>query len=1026
MKTDQKPHSRPGDVYDPENDDKKPGAYQHWRPPGYDKDNSGYDPANPSSKSNNPDVAKGEKNSDTSDGQKTAANDKERNLQNQDSDSLGSGYSPGNTPKKTKARSKVKKRLIFAVITVVFTVVGALVTMSPSFLINHMRDILTGKIGELSTSHSRRYKRKNIHKVSDLFSRDGRLGGRVIADMEHFGYKFRFSLDNPNHILGISPPGSNVWYPSSTGAAYGVVDEFVEIRHPLMFSRFKTKRMNALTKRFNVLPRSVVKKTPNDIDGDPDSTLRRNMAQATYNGEGDIPNLHAQAVDPKEGDATPRTGFDDSLSNGTGSFDDIRKKLVAEGVDIDKIDDKDLSRILRSLGGEVDEDLIKAVNRVIARGSLSGKVFHSLRGLLDVTEVPDRICTLKNRIRAGGTAARTVSARAMMKLALAYISGADGVRMGAASSELLGSLLRNITSPDSSGLPIGAAPGFTYALNGRFSRSANNYLKPGYSVNGKPTGLVSVFTKSTDSFPGTGQKACGVWQNPVTQIGLGIGQVVLFVFTGGTLNGGIKAGITAAKASLSRVFTKSAVTAAKRFLKRVIIIEITFEAVGTIMQLYTEKMLTLPTTTQSKGGKLGGEITAGGGVLSKQRNLMAGQIPATSGVYAEAYEVFLAEKKEEMKNTSILARIFDYGNLNSLAFNTVSRVAFSAPTLTGISNNISTSLISVPGSILGTFGRLISPSVYAADDDEVTFETYVVEGNGAHAGEELATDPAGNLLTVLPEDIIEADPVQNEQDLLKTEGGGPYIDAITKEPIGVFAEHVEKCVNNIDTISVIEGGDPTNLAEDCLAVFPITRKFKVHLAYLDMLDGLEAEFLPEEISGSGGNAVFTTSVVDTEIESAEDTSNLPCAPGFTSQRVVPVGNGKIRVKLCSYGEVRDVNASWSNNVSSMLATAKSERNLSFAGGGFRTAARQIALRKANCGTTHYDIYEKPSSKCHPSTARPGTSNHELGLAIDFSNMCYPNSTCNGNPRYDWLVTNSQRWGIKKLGSEAWHWSWNGH
>jgi hypothetical protein len=48
----------------------------------------------------------------------------------------------------------------------------------------------------------------------------------------------------------------------------------------------------------------------------------------------------------------------------------------------------------------------------------------------------------------------------------------------------------------------------------------------------------------------------------------------------------------------------------------------------------------------------------------------------------------------------------------------------------------------------------------------------------------------------------------------------------------------------------------------------------------------------------------------------------------------------------------------------------------------RSREQQIALRRAHCGTSDYDVFQKPSSECKPQTARPGSSKHELGLAVD--------------------------------------------
>ncbi|MFF1528566.1 M15 family metallopeptidase [Cellulomonas sp. NPDC058312] len=100
----------------------------------------------------------------------------------------------------------------------------------------------------------------------------------------------------------------------------------------------------------------------------------------------------------------------------------------------------------------------------------------------------------------------------------------------------------------------------------------------------------------------------------------------------------------------------------------------------------------------------------------------------------------------------------------------------------------------------------------------------------------------------------------------------------------------------------------------------------------------------------------------------------------------------------------------------------SAAGINLSGWGYRTTAQQIALRIEHCGgNTPYNVYEKPSSQCSPPTAQPGTSMHERGLAIDF--------TQDGGDLKDsgfaWLAAHAAGYGLKNFPKERWHWSTNG-
>lgn len=108
-----------------------------------------------------------------------------------------------------------------------------------------------------------------------------------------------------------------------------------------------------------------------------------------------------------------------------------------------------------------------------------------------------------------------------------------------------------------------------------------------------------------------------------------------------------------------------------------------------------------------------------------------------------------------------------------------------------------------------------------------------------------------------------------------------------------------------------------------------------------------------------------------------------------------------------------------------LINAARADGLTLSGGGFRDPQRQIDLRRSNCGTTDFAIFEMPADQCSPPTARPGQSQHELGLAVDFTSTGRLITT-RSDPAFIWLDANAHAFGFLNLPSEPWHWSTTGN
>ena len=144
------------------------------------------------------------------------------------------------------------------------------------------------------------------------------------------------------------------------------------------------------------------------------------------------------------------------------------------------------------------------------------------------------------------------------------------------------------------------------------------------------------------------------------------------------------------------------------------------------------------------------------------------------------------------------------------------------------------------------------------------------------------------------------------------------------------------------------------------------------------------------------------------IEAAEERGNVPVVA--THAEITTVDGIQVHVDIAAA-------------VGEMLAAARAD-GVDLGGWGYRDSIRQIELRQEHCGTTEYDIWEKPAFSCNPPTARPGQSQHERGLAIDFT-YNGGSMTSHSNPGFVWLAANASRWGFVNLPSEPWHWSTTG-
>ncbi|CAB4798545.1 unannotated protein [freshwater metagenome] len=176
------------------------------------------------------------------------------------------------------------------------------------------------------------------------------------------------------------------------------------------------------------------------------------------------------------------------------------------------------------------------------------------------------------------------------------------------------------------------------------------------------------------------------------------------------------------------------------------------------------------------------------------------------------------------------------------------------------------------------------------------------------------------------------------------------------------------------------------------------------------------------------DASFGASIAAEEAALANAVIGIPVAPpsssggGSSSTTTPPSSGGSTVVPHPPLTTVNGITVATSiaADLRSMLGAA-SAAGINLGGYGYRDINVQIQLRRQNCGTSDYAIWQMPADSCSPPTARPGLSWHEQGLAIDFqANGSFINSR--SNPAFVWLAANAARFGFTNLPSEPWHWS----
>lgn len=199
----------------------------------------------------------------------------------------------------------------------------------------------------------------------------------------------------------------------------------------------------------------------------------------------------------------------------------------------------------------------------------------------------------------------------------------------------------------------------------------------------------------------------------------------------------------------------------------------------------------------------------------------------------------------------------------------------------------------------------------------------------------------------------------------------------------------------------------------------------VFLLDFQILQSMNGE---DEDTGDSSAASTATSTIDmaelyvdsTSVACATGTTDAGTDTGYTQKKPVPIrlcempasiaksmGSNKVLVNSRVSGALYALMTQMTQDLGKPVEVSDS----------FRTMAEQQCLYSGGCGAAG-------------PAAEPGTSNHQMGLAIDFQLRYADGRAANSgatkqpgeSKEYDWLVANAEKYGYKKYSQESWHWS----
>lgn len=753
----------------------------------------------------------------------------------------------------------------------------------------------------------------------------------------------------------------------------------------MKYAGMSDKIFNSVAKKFG-----ISKKAPFE-EGSDDKKRATTIEEDTKEGRASTDST-ASCKDPnnctEEENARKKAGADGAdeanklTSSSSDSATNQADNIIAENAD-------DLARGASGATGEITDEAMEIASKSVGGAAAS---------IIKITGPIDNACMIYGWTKTISYVAKTVRSVQMVRYAMIFLSTASMIKAGHARAEdvrYLGDIITKVVSINGKKTKAGTDSfGYRYAAFGdKGIDDAASTAVAGASFGGTIQSIVSTLLSPLGG-KDSADKTCKILGNPIVQVGSAIVGIASFFVGAGEVK------LTAQLAIAPLIAIVGAI------LPAMIGEMLAGKLVGD--NTYGERSVNL--ITSGSGGMLSKVASSGGNSIMHKKDAVA---------YMQVQKQVLAEYAEYDRSTH---SPFDASNPNTFLGSIFTRFA---PYLYGV-NNAPDAISNTLGVVSSIASNFLSPAANAASP-----ETFDECKDADYLYHDIATDPFCNPVVGIPPQYLGVDPA----DLTERMASKGMIDQMTGEPLSEdYKSFVTECITREDPYGTSKDGEEDKTA-DCF--IDSQEKADMYLHFIDQraLD-INENGLPDAASestntpstGGGDSTTCAEGTIDMGMyDNAHDDGtkqsiklcalpNLP-APGYaTSPYYSSIKATDPGQQAAATGKAL-VNARASGDAYQMIEAAiKDGVNLKVEGSSaFRSYEHQVELRDQWCA----------KGDCS-GAAKPGYSNHEMGLAIDFDLPGTAHSaTRNASKELRWLRANANKFGYDDtvMPKEDWHWAY---